>query len=157
MDYTEIVIAIRRLIRAIDLDSKKSQKETGLSIPQLLALIFISKQTDYQTTQLELRKHLNLNSSTVTGIVSRLVNKGYLARLPAREDKRATRLAITHEGLAILKVSSPLLQEKLTNRLSKLEDQKLDEILSTLKFLISLLEAEDIDASPFITSSENLD
>lgn len=157
MDYTEIVIAIRRLIRAIDLDSKKSQKETGLSIPQLLALIFISKQTDYQTTQLELRKHLNLNSSTVTGIVSRLVNKGYLARLPAREDKRATRLAITHEGLAILKVSSPLLQEKLTNRLSKLEDQKLDEILSTLNFLISLLEAEDIDASPFITSSENLD
>ncbi|MEZ4938687.1 MAG: MarR family transcriptional regulator [Crocinitomicaceae bacterium] len=157
MDYTEIVISIRRLIRAIDLDSKRSQKETGLSIPQLLSLSFIAKQSDYQTTQLELRKHLNLNSSTVTGIVSRLVNKGFIARLPSKEDKRATRLAITQEGLDILKISSPLLQEKLTNKLSQLTDEKLNEIQSTLGFLIQILEAEHLDASPFITSSEKLD
>ncbi|MCB0478913.1 MAG: MarR family transcriptional regulator [Crocinitomicaceae bacterium] len=157
MDYTEIVISIRRLIRAIDLDSKRSQKETGLSIPQLLSLSFISKQPEGQTTQLELRKHLNLNSSTVTGIVSRLVEKGFIARQPAKEDKRATRISITKDGIRILNISSPLLQEKLTKKLSQLPDEKLEEIQKNLTFLIQVLEAENIDASPFITSSQRLD
>lgn len=156
MDYTEVIISIRRLVRAIDLDSKRSEKETGLSIPQLLALMFMSKQDDYQSSQLELRKYLHLNSSTVTGIVSRLVAKGYIARLPSKEDKRATRLTLTQEGVEVLDASSPILHEKLSKKLSGLSTEQLESIQSSLSQLIALLEADDIDASAVITSSSQI-
>jgi DNA-binding MarR family transcriptional regulator len=151
MDYTDILIPIRKVVRSINLDSKKIQKECGLSIPQILALTFLSRTENYQGTQLELRKFLELNSSTVTGIVSRLDKKGFIAKLPAREDKRATQLSLTSSGLDILQKAPPLLQEKLVDKLSKLPADQLSKIQEGLNLLVNALGAEEIDAGPILT------
>lgn len=151
MIYTDILIPIRKIVRSINLDSKKMQKEYGLSIPQLLSLTYLSKADDYQCTQLELRKFLELNSSTVTGIVGRLVKKGYLAKLPAKDDKRATRLCLTTEGLKVLENSPPPLQDKLVKRLNAFSEKEIDQIQIGLDLLVKALEAEDIDAGPILT------
>jgi len=37
-DYEELFVALRRITRAIDLHSKKLQRETGLTTSQLLVL-----------------------------------------------------------------------------------------------------------------------
>ncbi|MEO9533862.1 MAG: MarR family transcriptional regulator [Crocinitomicaceae bacterium] len=151
MDYTDILIPIRKVVRSINLDSKKIQKECGLSIPQILALTYLSRSENFQCTQLELRKFLELNSSTVTGIVSRLEKKGFVAKLPAREDKRATQLSLTSNGLATLEKAPPLLQEKLVTKLSKLPGDKLIQIQTGLNLLVEALGAEEIDAGPILT------
>jgi DNA-binding MarR family transcriptional regulator len=151
MDYTDILIPIRKIVRAINLDSKKIQKECGLSIPQILALTYLSRSNDYQCTQLELRKFLELNSSTVTGIVSRLEKKGFIAKLPAKGDKRATQLSLTSNGLKVLQQAPPLLQEQLVDKLSKLPSEKFEIIQEGLNLLVTALGAEDVDAGPILT------
>ena len=82
MDTTEILIKIRKIVRSVDIESKKIQKEYGVSIPQVLCLSFLHESPTYQATQGEIRNFLNLNSSTVSGIINRLEKKGLLARLP---------------------------------------------------------------------------
>ena len=81
METRDILIKIRKIVRSVDIESKKIQKEHGVSIPQVLCLNFLRESNNYQTTQGELRKFLSLNPSTVSGIINRLEKKGYLARL----------------------------------------------------------------------------
>lgn len=144
MEYTEILISIRKITRAINLDSKRIQKISGLSIPQLLSLMFLSKCDEYQCTQLELRKFLQLNSSTVTGIVSRLTAKGFLAKLPAKGDKRANWLCLTASGLKQLDKAPELFQERLTDRLKELPKSEVLIIQNGLDKLTDLLSEKDL-------------
>lgn len=68
MHYREIVTDIRKILRSINLESKRIQKEFGISIPQLLCLTRLGHEEGYQATHKQLTEYLNLNSSTVTGI-----------------------------------------------------------------------------------------
>lgn len=155
MDYnTCILIEIRRIVRAINLESKRIQKDFGISIPQLLCLNFLSKCKEYQSTHRDLTRYLQLNSSTVTGIINRLEKKGLIARLPKKEDKRVTYLSLTSKGYKVLDKTPDLLHEKLSKKLADLPADKVKRIIDSLEFLISALGIEDIDASPVITIEE---
>src|SRR5690554_6744379 len=96
MDYRGILIRVRRIVRSINLESKKVQKDFGVSIPQILCLEYLKSSPNYQATQRAIREHLNLNSSTVTGIITRLEKHGLLARLPKSGDRKSTRLNSSH-------------------------------------------------------------
>jgi DNA-binding MarR family transcriptional regulator len=156
MDYTEILIKIRRIIRSMNLESKKIQKEHGVSIPQVLCLNYLNNCTDYQSTHKEIRNYLNLNSSTVTGIIDRLEKKGLVARLPKKEDKRTTYIALTSIGAKLLDKIPALLHERLSVKLEKLPENKIDELNQSLDMLIHYLDITDIEASPMITIEDDL-
>ena len=111
MDYKAILIKIRRIVRSINLESKKVQKDFGVSIPQILCLEYLKSAPNYQATQRNIRDHLNLNSSTVTGIIGRLEKNGLLARLPKSGDKRVTNITLTSAGDELLKRTPDLLQQ----------------------------------------------
>ncbi len=157
MDTTEILIKIRKIVRSIDIESKKIQKEYGVSIPQVLCLSFLHQSTNYQSTQGEIRKFLNLNSSTVSGIINRLEKKGLLARLPKSGDKRVVNIALTSSGDKLLNSIPSLLHEQLSKKLQKLEPNKLKSVEESLNTLVTLLDIEQIDASPLITSETDLE
>ena len=82
MQYLEILVKLRKVIRSINLESKKIEKEFGISIPQLLVLKFLSEQKDYKASSKDIKTYINLNASTVSGIIVRLEDKGLVARLP---------------------------------------------------------------------------
>jgi len=144
MEYTDILVAVRKIARAINLDSKRIQKQSGLSIPQILSLTFISNCENYECAQIELRKYLQLNSSTVTGIVGRLIQKGYLAKIPSRGDKRSTWLCLTASGLKQVEQAPTLFQDRLASKLIKLSDDKVQEIDKGLNLLVELLGDEEL-------------
>ncbi len=157
MDTKEILIKIRKIVRSVDIESKKIQKEFGVSIPQVLCLGFLRDASNYQLTQGELRNLLNLNSSTVSGIINRLENKGLLARLPKSGDKRVVNITLTSAGDKLLNTIPSLLHEQLSNKLEKLDDIKLKEVETSLNTLIELLDIEQVEASPLITLDVNLE
>ena len=143
MDHNELLIPLRKIMRSVHLDSKKLLKECGLTTPQLLALKFLRQARNYQTTQLELRKHLALNSSTVTGIVARLINKELIARLPAKEDKRAIQLCLTAKGLKAIDEAPVQTQDKLAKGIQQLSENEQITIQKSLNKLVDLLYMED--------------
>lgn len=157
MDTTEILIKIRKIVRSVDIESKKIQKEYGVSIPQVLCLNFLNSSANYQATQGEIRKFLNLNSSTVSGIINRLEKKGLLARLPKSGDKRVVNIALTSAGEKLLSSIPALLHEQLSQKLARLDDEKLKKVEESLETLITLLEIEEVEASPMITIDGGLE
>lgn len=139
------------MIRSIDIESKKIQKEYGISIPQFLCLSFLRKSPHFQATQGEIRKYLNLNSSTVSGIIDRLEKKGLIARLPRFGDKRMVNIALTTAGDQLINTIPSILHERLSDKLQKLTSKELSSIYNGLDTLLKLLDIEQIDAAPIFT------
>lgn len=156
VDSTEILIKIRKILRSVNLESKKIQKEYGVSIPQILCLEFLNNSDNYQATQKQIRDYLNLNSSTVTGIINRLEKKGYLARLPKRADKRTTHIIMTSKGSDLLKNTPHLLHERLSKKLEDVPENHSTDINEALDLIINYLGIDDVDASPLITVEDKI-
>lgn len=152
MDSTDILINIRKIVRSINIESKRIQKDYGVSITQVLCLNFLHESPNYQATQKEIKAFLNLNSSTVTGIIQRLEKKGLIARLPKTGDKRITNLILTAFGDDLIKKIPPLLHDRLSIKLQKVNDNELENIENVLIKLVQILQISDVEASPVITN-----
>ncbi|MBT8230761.1 MAG: MarR family transcriptional regulator [Bacteroidia bacterium] len=154
MQYLEILVKLRKIIRSINIESKKIQKEFGISIPQLLVLQFLSKQQDYKAFGKDIKNYINLNASTVSGIVHRLEEKGLVARFPNSEDKRGMFVTLTAKGADLLQESPTTLQEKMSKRLKNLSPKQIENLNASIEILTQLMDAEDVDAAPLITLNE---
>jgi|TARA_B110000967_G_C18893443_1_gene568966 DNA-binding MarR family transcriptional regulator len=149
--YIEILIKLRKIIRSINLESKKIEKELGISIPQFLVLQYLSNQDDYRAFAKDIKTYLNLNASTVSGIISRLDSKSLVARSTKPDDKRASFIILTAKGADLLNKYPPTLQEKLTQRLKKLSPDQIAELDRNIELLTVIMDVEDIDATPLLT------
>ena len=154
MEYIEILVKLRKIIRSINLESKKVEKQFGISIPQLLILQFLSKQEDYKTTAKDIKEYINLNASTVSGIITRLESKGLIAKSPKPSDKRTVFIVLTAKGADLLISSPTTLQEKISKKLKQLSPEKIEELNDSIEFLTNLMEAENIEAAPIITNKD---
>ena len=154
MKYIEILVKLRKIIRSINLESKKIEKELGISIPQLLVLKYLSDQNDYRAFAKDIKGYINLNASTVSGIISRLGSKGLIAKMPKPNDKRATYIILTAKGADVLHKSPPTFQEKVSKRLKKLTQEQIEELDRNIELLTLIMDVEDMDAAPLLTIDE---
>ncbi len=152
MTFIEILIKLRRIVRSINLESKRVDKELGVSIPQLLCLQFLAEQEDFRTNASKLKGFLNLNASTITGIISRLEKKNLVVKLPKSIDKRITLISLTAKGMELIQNAPITFQQKLSEKLQELSPDKLKTIIEGIDLLTELMEFDEIDASPIITS-----
>lgn len=150
MGQTQILSNIRKILRSLNLESKRIQKAHGVSIPQLLCLDFLHESDRMQSTVKEISIHLNLNSSTVSGIVKRLQSKGLVAKLPNPEDRRGALIALTEAGANLVKDTPDLLHHRLRDRLAKLDPATGKQLHESLDLLVNLMGIEDVDASPLV-------
>ncbi len=152
-----LLIALRKMIQAIDRHSTNLKKNFGLTGPQLILLQSISAHNKISVTQLS--KNVSLSQATVTDITKRLEKKDYITRARDIVDKRKTNITLTENGKAILNTVPPLLQEQFTERFSKLESWEQLMIESSFERVVAMMSAEDIDASPILVtgSMEQID
>ncbi|CSD25054.1 transcriptional regulator MarR family protein [Vibrio cholerae] len=85
--HEEVLVALRQIIRAIDLHSKKLNKDAGLTGPQLILMRSIHDLGE-QVTIRELAVHTNMSQGTATTILDRLERNGYVQRVRSNSDKR---------------------------------------------------------------------
>ena len=156
MKHTDILINIRKIIRSVNLESKRIEKEYGISIPQLLCLNFLNEKETYQASLKEIKEFLQLNASTVTGIIARLEKKSYVARLPKRQDKRIGLITITASGAKLLESAPEPLHEQLSVKLKQLSPDQLVRLQASFDTIIDFLNIESIDAAPIITAAPNI-
>ena len=152
MTFLEILIKLRKIVRSINLESKRVEKEQGVSIPQLLCLQFLASQPEYKTNAAKLKDILNLNASTISGILSRLEKKGLIAKLPKTADKRVTVIVLTERGMNLLEHAPITFQQKLTEKLKILPKDKIKIISEGINLLTEVMEVDELDAAPIITS-----
>lgn len=156
MTFIEILIKLRRIVRSVNLESKRVDKELGVSIPQLLCLQFLAEQDEFRANASKLKGFLNLNASTITGIISRLEKKNLVVKLPKSIDKRITLISLTAKGKELIQNAPITFQQKLSEKLKALPPEKLKTIIEGIDLLAELMEVDEIDALPIITSEEFL-
>lgn len=156
MDYTDVLTSLRRIIRTVNLESKRIEKEHGISIPQLLCLNYLKKQPNYQASQKEIKDILSLNASTVTGIINRLERKSLIAKLPHKDDRRVSNISLTAKGFSLMDNTPEPMHLRLTEKLGNLSETQLQELERAFQLISDFLDAGEIDASPILTSEANI-
>lgn len=144
----ELLVALRKVIRAIDLRSKQLSREVGLTGPQLLVLQNIKKQPGIMVRQIA--ENINLSPATITSILDRLESRNLAHRVRSTEDKRKVGVYLTDEGNCSLERAPLALQEHFTNRFDKLEEWEQSQMVATMQHIASMMDAENIDASPVL-------
>lgn len=157
MEAVEILIDIRKIVRSINLESKRVQKDFGISIPQLLCLGHINRAQDKVATHKELMDLLSLNSSTVTGIINRLEKNGLVKRLPKSGDKRVTSIGITSRGSEVVLKSPDILHDQLVNKIRGLPQSTQIKIKEALTIIVEAMEIEEMEAAPLITLNDPIE
>ena len=114
------------------------------------------KKENYQASLKEIKEFLQLNASTVTGIIGRLEKKSYVARLPKRKDKRIGLITITALGAKLLESTPEPLHEQLSDKLKQLSPDQLEQLQASFDTIIDFLNIESIDAAPIITADPNI-
>jgi DNA-binding MarR family transcriptional regulator len=142
----EIVLAIRRMTRAVYLDSKRMVKNFGLSNPQCLVLRAID--TNGPSSLAELSRHLKVSSANMTGLVDRLEKKGLVRRCRKEGDRRITIVELTETGKPISRSVPDPIEEKLIAGLEEISLDKLKVITKTIHEVVTLLDASDIADVP---------
>ena len=143
-----LLISIRKIIQAVDIHSRKLNKEFGLTGPQLIVLQEISAHGHISITPLS--RATSLSQATVTDITKRLETRGYIARKKREDDRRAVSLFLTEKGQDIIKNLPPLLQETFTQQFSDIEDWEQMMIITAFKRVVSLMAADKLEAPPIL-------
>lgn len=146
--HEEVLVAIRQIIRAIDLHSKQLSKHAGLTGPQLILMRSIDSLG--QVTIRELSKHTNMSQATATTILDRLERNGYVTRVRSESDKRKVHAYLTDEGRSILAKAPQPLQDNFVERFQKLDDWEQTLLLSSVQRLSAMMNAEKIDVAPML-------
>ncbi|WND02018.1 MarR family transcriptional regulator [Temperatibacter marinus] len=147
-DYDEILVSIRRIMRAVDLHSKKIYKTSGLTAPQLIVLQTLRKHGTLPPSTIA--KEISLSQATVTSILDRLDKAGFTRRDRSTTDKRVVHACLTPTGLEKMAEAPELLQSGFLREFRKLEEWEQTQLVSSLQRIAMMMDAEDIDASPIL-------
>ncbi|ARP39715.1 MarR family winged helix-turn-helix transcriptional regulator [Vibrio sp. 10N.222.51.C8] len=146
--HDEILVAIRQIIRAIDLHSKKLSKEYGLTGPQLILMRAIQEMGN--VTIKELSNQTNVSQATTTTIIDRLELNGYVQRVRSSSDRRKVHANLTEKGQELLNNAPPPLQDNFVKKFQNLETWEQSLLLSSMQRVSAMMNAEDIDAAPVL-------
>ncbi|MCP5380933.1 MAG: MarR family transcriptional regulator [Kordiimonadaceae bacterium] len=151
-EYDDIIISIRRITRAIDLQSKKLLKESGLTAPQLVVMTEMRKTGKVSPTVIA--RNVALSQATITSIIDRLEKSDLVRRERSEKDRRNIMVCLTEKGKLKLEEAPELLQAGFLREYGKLEVWEKTMLISSLQRIATMMDAEDIDASPILDVGE---
>ena len=145
----QVIVALRRVIRAVDLHSRTLVESHGLTGPQALILKALQHGS---LSAGELANRISLSHGTVTDILNRLEQRALIKRIRDTEDRRRVMVETTPDGRILLERSPPLLQESFVERFNNLQKWEQTQLLASLQRIAAMMDAEDIDAAPVLSS-----
>lgn len=152
MNQKEILVALRRITRAIDLHSKQLEKSAGLTVPQLLVLQALDEAHHLSVS--DIARQVNLSQGTVTSVLERMAAKGMVDRVRDPDDRRRVRISLSEEGRRRLQASPDLLQESFMQRFGRLEPWEQKMLTAAVERIASMMDAQAVDASPILQLGE---
>ncbi|MDH5673476.1 MAG: MarR family transcriptional regulator [Myxococcales bacterium] len=150
----DVLRALRRIMRAIDLHSRQLATAYGLTGPQLVSLRVIADRGPISPSLLA--REVSLSQATITGIVDRLAARQLVQRERSSRDRRVVTVTVTEAGRALIETAPSPLQERFVARLHALSDEEQAIIRLTLGKIVRMMGGEDIDAAPVLASEEHI-
>ena len=144
----KILQSIRRIMRAVDIHSRKLRARCELTGPQLVCLSAVTDRGPLTVSAIA--DLVYLSPSTVVGILDRLEKRGLVQRERDTRDRRVVNIEVTSTGRRVVKRAPSALQDGLHAALKSLPRLEQATIAFSLQRVVDLMEAGDIDASPIL-------
>ncbi|MCH1555846.1 MAG: MarR family transcriptional regulator [Pseudomonadales bacterium] len=151
-DYDEILIALRKITRAIDLHSKQLHKASGLTTSQLLVMQAILRLD--MASPSAIAREVMLSQATISSLLDRLERNRLVRRMKGNRDRRQTLIELTTEGQEKLARSPSPIQSDFVRKYRALPDWQQHQLVASMQQVASMMNAETLDASPILTSGE---
>lgn len=137
-DYRLLVRQIRRLARALDVQSRRIDRETGLTLPQLMVLTALGDLGE--VTSRALSAEADMSPPTVVGVLDKLAAKGLIERYRSDRDRRIVHARLTARGRAALAAAPDPLGEALAARIRALSPEERRAVGAALALLGDALD-----------------
>jgi DNA-binding MarR family transcriptional regulator len=150
----DIIDNLRRVFQVVNEQSKKVERETGLTSPQLWAIKVISEEAPIKVS--DLARRMYLHPATVVGILDRLEGRDLVVRKRSQEDRRVVEIELTEQGTDLVVQSPEVAQGLLVKGLETLSAEKLNRIADGLDYLVKILGAQEIPPKLILSTEVNL-
>ncbi|MFO7306224.1 MAG: MarR family winged helix-turn-helix transcriptional regulator [Gammaproteobacteria bacterium] len=144
----QVLIELRRILRATQLNARALARESGMTTSQLIVLQILKAHGEMTARQIA--ESMNLTQATVTSLLDRLQERGWIVRRRGEKDRRRVHVRISAEGERQLARAPQSLQERFVNQFVALPPWEQSAILAALQRVAHLLDAASIDASPVL-------
>jgi DNA-binding MarR family transcriptional regulator len=139
-----VLDSIRRIVRLLREGSRDSEERVGLSAAQLFVLQKLDRKTPLSLNELAARTLTH--QSSVSVVVSRLVERGLVQRRANPDDARRLELSPTRRGLALLERAPSASQDRIIAAIASLPPTKRRALAGALELLVAALGVDERDA-----------
>ena len=139
-DVGVILDALRSIVRELRLASREAEQRVGVHGAQLHALRQLAESPTMSLTELAERTHTDISSVSV--VVSRLVDSGLVTRKSADDDRRRLSLALTARGKALIRRAPETGTTRILTAAGHLSDREVHALATGLSKLVSGLDKE---------------
>ena len=136
-----VLNGIRRLVRQLRITDRAAQQLAGVSAAQLFVLSELGKTPNMSLG--ELARRTVTDQSSVSAVVTRLVETGLVMRRRAGDDARRLVLSVTRTGRAALKKAPAVAQEQILEAVEKLPPADRKKFADTLQLLLDSMGIEE--------------
>jgi MarR family transcriptional regulator, lower aerobic nicotinate degradation pathway regulator len=138
---TRVVLdGVRRIVRTLHESSRAAEKSLGLSGAQLFVLQTLADTPGLSLNALATRTHTH--QSSVSTVVSRLVERGLVLRTPAADDARRLELRVSAEGRRLVSRAPDAAQARLIQAIERLAPERRRALA---RAMLELTQKMDVD------------
>lgn len=128
-----VLDAIRRIVQTLRESSRWAEKHVGMTGAQLFVLQKLDEAPAQSLNDLADRTHTH--QSSVSTIVARLVERGFVTRTPSARDRRTIELGLSPSGRRLVARAPGAAQDRLIHGIRRLPTSRRHALASTLTTL----------------------
>lgn len=121
-------------------DFNQLLKTIGITASQCAVLDYLFRSSEEAVNQKDIEKALSLRNPTVTGLLKRLDEKGYILSVPSNRDKRCNNIYLTEKAYDIrrrMEADRKKIDKKFTLGMNKKEKAALEKMLEKVLYNIA--------------------
>jgi DNA-binding MarR family transcriptional regulator len=134
--------ALRRIIRYLRLAAREVESASKVSAAQLFVLHTLADEPALSLAEVAARTLTD--QSSVSTVVSRLVERGLITRKRSRSDRRRAELRLTAAGRRVVLTSPRVPQAQVIAAVRAMSPQRRTELVRALEALASAIGANEV-------------
>ena len=142
----DIVSSIRKLVRAVYLDSQKMSRQFGLTGPQSIVMRLLFNNGSMSSA--DLSRMMYVTPSNMTGIIDRLEKKDLVKRVRKQGDRRVTLIVLTDKGKLLSERLPDPIENKFINQLADLKNEQVQILAMAMRKILNLIDLDGVEATP---------
>ena len=138
LELARVLECIRHIGRSLRVGGRAAEQTVGVSGAQLFVLQQLNRAPAQSLNELATRTLTH--QSSVSVVVSRLVERRFVSRTASPDDGRRVVLSVTPAGRAVLARAPEAAQARLVDGLRRLPQRRVRELAQSLRALVETME-----------------